>query len=200
MDLIIGFVLAILGIIAAALPRQLGDEFKAWVPWIIKRLVTRAAGKLPEEQRHRYQEEWLSHISEIPGEVGKLIAALGLLPAARWMSSEGTSSNHVFDTFAAGFWLVMCGALFVVTALLIKVEDGGPIFVRQEVKGRDGRSVPVFKFRTMTFSGPPRHTQVGELLRRFDLDVLPALITVLRGDLAFRDLKQIIARLDRDKD
>jgi hypothetical protein len=74
------------GVLGAALSRQCGDEFKAWVPWIVKLFLQRAIERLPENQRERYEEEWRSHLDQVPGEIGKLIVAIGLLSAARKMS------------------------------------------------------------------------------------------------------------------
>lgn len=60
------------------LSRQLTDEFKAWTPWLVQRLVLFAALRMPKAQQERYAEEWSSFVDEIPGEVGKILAALGL--------------------------------------------------------------------------------------------------------------------------
>jgi hypothetical protein len=78
----------ILGVVTAALSRLLADECKAWVPWLTKWFVRRAAAGLPENQRERYKEEWESHIDEIPGDIGKIVTALGFVMAAKKMSSE----------------------------------------------------------------------------------------------------------------
>jgi hypothetical protein len=83
--------LAVLGIFGAAASRQLTDEFKAWTPWLIDRLVRRAVRQLPENQRERFSEEWHSHVTEVPGDVGKLIVAFGFLSASWKM---GGSDNH----------------------------------------------------------------------------------------------------------
>src|ERR1700751_4821393 len=101
MELILGVILGVLGIIAAAVSRQLTDEFKAWTPWITRRLIRRAARRLPDEQRDRFEEEWLSHLNEIPGEVGKVIAALGFVRASRRMSPGVTAIKRVSDIAAA---------------------------------------------------------------------------------------------------
>ena len=111
MELIIGFGLGVLGIIAAAASRQLADEFKAWTPWIIERLVKHAVRTLPEAWRDRFEEEWLSHIRETPGEVGKIMAAFGFLFAARQMSSPIIFPKRCLDVVAA------LATLFVVAPL-----------------------------------------------------------------------------------
>ena len=87
---------------------------------------------------------------------------------------------------------VPCGII----ALLIKWTSQGPVFYRQERMGLDGRPFWVYKFRSMKedaeeVTGPiwardddPRCTTVGRLLRRWDLDELPQIWNVLRGDMS----------------
>lgn len=75
-------------ILGAAFSRQLSDEFKAWTPWLVERIVMFAARKLPEDHRARYSEEWSSHVGEIPGQIGKVLTALGFYWAAISLNSE----------------------------------------------------------------------------------------------------------------
>src|SRR6185503_17965763 len=87
---------------------------------------------------------------------------------------------------------VPCGII----ALLIKWTSQGPVFYRQERMGLDGRPFWVYKFRSMKedaeeVTGPiwardddPRCTSVGRLLRRWDLDELPQIWNVLKGDMS----------------
>lgn len=74
-----------MALIATFLSRLLADEFKAWNPHIVQHLIQYAVSRLPEGQRSRYEEEWASHINEIPGEIGKLFTATGFLFATRRM-------------------------------------------------------------------------------------------------------------------
>ena len=81
-------------------------------------------------------------------------------------------------------------------ALLIWLEDQGPIFYRQERMGLDGKPFMILKFRTMRVnaeatSGPvwaikddPRRTRVGRFLRGWSLDELPQIWNVLMGDMS----------------
>jgi Undecaprenyl-phosphate glucose phosphotransferase len=81
-------------------------------------------------------------------------------------------------------------------ALLIWLEDRGPIFYRQERMGLDGKPFLIVKFRSMRVdaevsSGPvwavrddPRRTRVGSFLRRTSLDELPQIWNVLMGDMS----------------
>jgi hypothetical protein len=83
-----GKLLILCSIFTAAFSRQLVDEFKAWTPWMIGRLITFAVRRLPKDRRERYYEEWQSHVAEIPGEVGKIFTALSFSFAAFKMNSE----------------------------------------------------------------------------------------------------------------
>jgi hypothetical protein len=194
MELIIGLGLAVLGIIAAAASRQLADEFKAWTPWIIERLIKRAVRKLPEDWRDRFEEEWLSHIHETPGEVGKLMAALGFLFAARQMSSPIIIPRRFLDILAALVSLFFVGPLLLWIAIAIKVEDGGPIFVAGAIRGPNGRQ-SFSQFRTISLGATAGHTRVGRFIRSVGLDKLPGLINVLRGEATFRSDRERFALL-----
>jgi Undecaprenyl-phosphate glucose phosphotransferase len=84
----------------------------------------------------------------------------------------------------------------VLIGLIVKLSSRGPVFYRQERMGLDGRAFTVYKFRSMpedaeTHSGPvwardddPRCTPFGRLLRRTDLDELPQIWNVLKGDMS----------------
>lgn len=86
--------------------------------------------------------------------------------------------------------------VFLILALLIKREDGGPIFYRGVRVGRFKKPFRIFKFRTMVvhadkMGGPstanddPRITRVGKFLRKYKLDELPQLMNVLKGQMSF---------------
>jgi len=104
--------------------------------------------------------------------------------------------KRAFDIGGAGFLLLAAGWLFPVIAWFIKREDRGPVFFSQVRTGMDGRSFRLYKFRSMsvdasadgeahwTRTKDPRVTRVGSLLRRTNLDELPQLFNVLRGDMS----------------
>src|SRR2546427_3852520 len=94
----------------------------------------------------------------------------------------------------AGAGLVVLAPLLAVVAVLVKTEDGGSVFFRQERVGYRGRTFRIWKFRTMvpdagaqglplTVGGDSRVTRIGAWLRRLKLDELPQLFNVLVGDM-----------------
>jgi Undecaprenyl-phosphate glucose phosphotransferase len=88
---------------------------------------------------------------------------------------------------ALPFWLI---------AALVKLTSRGDVFYRQERMGLDGKPFMIYKFRSMfddaeaetgpvwTVEGDSRRTPVGKLLRRSNIDELPQLWNVLKGDMA----------------
>jgi lipopolysaccharide/colanic/teichoic acid biosynthesis glycosyltransferase len=103
--------------------------------------------------------------------------------------------KRVFDFIFSALGLVILFPIFIIIALLIKIEDGGPVLFIQERIGYRGRPFFMYKFRTMvvdadkkgnllTVGGDPRITKSGRLLRKFKLDELPQLINVLKGEMS----------------
>ena len=95
MALITGSGLFIVSVLTAALSRTVAEEIEAWSPSIIRGLIKLAVGWLPENQRERFEEEWQSHVSEVPGKVGKLLVAAGFLIAAHNMALTGRRNQVV---------------------------------------------------------------------------------------------------------
>jgi Undecaprenyl-phosphate glucose phosphotransferase len=99
-----------------------------------------------------------------------------------------------FDLVAAGTMLLLAAPILPVIAWLVRREDGGPVLFAQERTGLDGRSFRLFKFRSMrveaendrswTRANDDRVTRIGRFLRRTNLDELPQLINVLKGDMS----------------
>jgi lipopolysaccharide/colanic/teichoic acid biosynthesis glycosyltransferase len=92
--------------------------------------------------------------------------------------------------------LLPLGPLLLAIALLIKLDDGGPVFYRGVRVGRRGVAFRIYKFRTMVVNadrlgGPstsdddPRITRAGRWLRRSKLDELPQLLNVVKGEMSF---------------
>jgi Undecaprenyl-phosphate glucose phosphotransferase len=127
--------------------------------------------------------------------------------------------KRVFDIAVASLGLVVLAPLFAVVAILIRLEGAGPVFFLQKRYGFNQQPFQIIKFRTMTTledddavrqvtRGDQRVTRVGRWLRRWNIDELPQLVNVLRGDMSLvgprphalahnREYEQKIARYAR---
>lgn len=204
-----GYIIAVL---FNCLGKLFADEFKAWLPWITERVVRGAVSILPTDQQVRYGEEWRSDLNEIPGELSRFFWALDLIRAA-----YKVSNNHVFrglfDRLAALLILSLCGPMFLVIALLIKLTSPGPAMSIRVMK----YGGHVFKFRSFRISsydlarfgpyavlhGHPRMTPmthgeevqlrrifrdrsvtlIGRFLIHTEIYLLPHLLNVLYGHI-----------------
>lgn len=112
----------------------------------------------------------------------------------------------LFDRTAAALVLILLAPLFAAIAVIIRLDDRGPVFFRQTRIGLDGQPFRLYKFRTMVVDAEqrkaeldalnegsgvlfkmrrdPRVTKAGLCLRRWSLDELPQLLNVLLGDMS----------------
>lgn len=92
--------------------------------------------------------------------------------------------------------LILLSPLFIVVAILIKIESKGPVFFKQERIGKNNENFTIYKFRSMRTDTPDvaTHllenpdifiTKIGGFLRKTSLDELPQLINILKGDMLF---------------
>jgi lipopolysaccharide/colanic/teichoic acid biosynthesis glycosyltransferase len=108
-----------------------------------------------------------------------------------------SATKRVFDVGLAGAGLGLSWPLWLVIAVLVKLDDGGPVFYAQPRVGRGGVPFSSLKFRSMRADadarfGPrqataadARVTRVGRVLRATAMDELPQLWNILRGDMSF---------------
>ena len=102
-----------------------------------------------------------------------------------------------FDLVCSGAILLATFPVMMITALLIYIEDRGPIFYQQERVGKDGHSFNVLKFRSMGIhaekggkpqwaaQNDPRVTRVGNFIRKTRIDELPQILNVFKGEMSF---------------
>ncbi len=99
----------------------------------------------------------------------------------------------LFDRTAAALGIVLCAALLVAIALMVRIKCGPQILFTQVRPGRNGRPFRVYKFRTMTdvhddrnqlLPDEKRLTPFGRWLRSTSLDELPELWNVVRGEMS----------------
>lgn len=105
-------------------------------------------------------------------------------------------SKRALDVGLAGIGLLLSSPLWAVLAAAIKLEDGGPVFYRQERVGQGGSTFDALKFRSMipdaesgralqATANDPRVTRVGRVMRATALDELPQLWNIFVGDMSF---------------
>jgi lipopolysaccharide/colanic/teichoic acid biosynthesis glycosyltransferase len=109
----------------------------------------------------------------------------------------GAMLKRGFDMALSGAGLIASAPLWALFAAAIRIEDGGPVFFRQERTGIGGRSFMAIKFRSMrpdaeagvgaiqASEHDPRVTRVGRFLRATAMDELPQLWNIFRGDMSF---------------
>jgi exopolysaccharide biosynthesis polyprenyl glycosylphosphotransferase len=128
------------------------------------------------------------------------------LPTMR-LSRTARVMKRAVDIIGAGLGLLVLSPLLLTVATIIKLDSRGPVFFRQQRRGREGSTFRIVKFRTMREDaesqrieladanemggGPlfkiksdPRITRVGGILRKLSIDELPQLLNVLAGDMS----------------
>lgn len=98
-----------------------------------------------------------------------------------------------FDFTSALLLLIVISPIFLLLALLVKINLGSPIFFHQIRSGKDMKSFGMTKFRTMTnakdtngnlLPDKERQTRFGKMLRSTSLDELPELINIIKGEMS----------------
>lgn len=117
--------------------------------------------------------------------------------------------KRTFDIVASGIGLVLLSPFFLIVAALIKLEDRGPVFFRQDRVGRDSKPFKMWKFRSMMvdaearlaglkahqsgdagnemmfkMQNDPRVTRLGRFIRRTSIDELSQLMNVFVGEMS----------------
>lgn len=104
--------------------------------------------------------------------------------------------KRIFDILFAAAGLIILLPVFIIVAVIVKLDSKGPVIYKQSRVGKGNRDFELFKFRSMkpdsdvsgllTVGGrDPRITGSGYYLRKFKLDELPQLINVLNGEMSF---------------
>jgi lipopolysaccharide/colanic/teichoic acid biosynthesis glycosyltransferase len=192
-------------------------ELIAWCHPLQKWLIRRVAAPLPRQHRDRYIEEWYRELEEIPdGPVTRVLWILSLLlrrgSVARALGVPRTVVGftgvlkRLIDIVVAAVGLVTVFPLMLCIAAVIKLQDGGPVIIRQSRLGLDGKPFVMVRFRSMIVDAEarevvliepkeylalrrwlgydPRITRFGKFLRNFALDELPNLINVVTGSMS----------------
>lgn len=147
--------------------------------------------------------------ANITGElVDQNVVAMGVLGARRIndtgslvvsagpLGMRGRAAKRAMDLAIAGSAVLFLAPLLLSIALLVYLEDRGPVFFKQQRQGRNNRLFWIYKFRSMRVAqldsagarsaskDDDRITRVGRFIRRTSIDELPQLLNVLRGDMS----------------
>lgn len=114
--------------------------------------------------------------------------------------------KRLLDILISLLGIILTCPIALVVSLLIKFEDGGPVFFTQTRIGKNGKRFSIFKFRSMVLNADekkeelmdlnevegamfkiaddPRITKIGKFIRKHSIDELPQLINVVKGDMS----------------
>jgi hypothetical protein len=180
-------------LLLAVVNKLLADEAKDWLPFLAKRIKATAVKRLPPEVRERYSEEWETDLSEIPGSIGKLIYSIGFISAASGIGRAFQNANGIpktppwmrgIDILASFLALSLVAPWLIIVCALIRFESPGPVFIRILRVRDDGKCFWAWSLRTMTFRSL-KVTRTGRILRKYQLQEIPRLFNILRGELTF---------------
>lgn len=141
------------------------------------------------------------------------------------ISTKGFSSyiffKRCFDITGAILGFILLMPLFIVLAILVKVDSKGPVFFSHKRIGKNGKTIGVYKFRSMVsnsqevfnnftkeqkaefeknfkLDNDPRITKIGGFLRKTSLDELPQLLNIIKGDMSIVGPRPIVkAEIDK---
>lgn len=114
--------------------------------------------------------------------------------SVKGLTFEQRIIKRAMDLAASLLGLIIASPIMLITALAIKLEDGGPVFYQQPRVTYAGRVFSVLKFRSMRVQDGSIHrsvskdddriTKVGHVIRKFRIDELPQLINILKSDMS----------------
>jgi Undecaprenyl-phosphate glucose phosphotransferase len=171
------------------------DSIFVVVPWSKTALIERCvdAFMTVPASIHLAPERVLDRFGDVAiSKIGRM-ASLELTRPP--LSTVEILEKRLFDVAAATFGLVLLAPLFLVVAILIKLDGKGPVFFLQRRYGFNQKPFRIVKFRSMrtlddgavvrqATVGDPRITKIGAFLRRTNIDELPQLLNVLKGDMS----------------
>lgn len=123
--------------------------------------------------------------------------------------------KRLMDILLCSVTLLVLSPVMIITAIIIKVTDGGTVFYRQKRLTKNGRTFEVLKFRSMrmdaekdgvarlsTGEKDDRITPIGHVIRKVRIDELPQLLNILKGDMSIvgprPERPEIAAQYEKD--
>ncbi len=117
------------------------------------------------------------------------------LPKRGSVSAVGDAAKRLLDVVLAGLAIVLLAPVFLLLAVLIRLDSPGPVIFRQQRRGLNGKPFDILKFRSMHVlengsdvrqvrRDDDRVTRLGRIIRATSLDELPQFFNVLRGEMS----------------
>ena len=108
---------------------------------------------------------------------------------------DSIAAKRMLDIALAGLLAVLLSPLLALVSLAVALDSGGPVLFCQKRTGLNGKTFPIFKFRSMhvledgaevvqASKNDARVTRVGRVIRKLSLDELPQLVNVIAGDMS----------------
>lgn len=162
---------------------------------------------IPDEQRNKYLKFCFERsirayiapkVSDIiirGGDDIRLFDTPLLLCRNYGLTSEQQIAKRLFDIVFSITAIILASPLMAVSAIAVKLCDGGSVFYKQKRLTVNGKEFYVYKFRSMVANAEKdgiklasehdsRITPVGNILRKFRIDELPQLVNILKGDMS----------------
>lgn len=125
------------------------------------------------------------------------------------------SVKRVFDLVISTIGLIILSPIFLILAIIVKLDSKGPVFFAHTRYGKNGKKFKMYKFRTMyenaqdmindftpeqmkewkenfKLQDDPRITKAGKFLRKTSLDELPQIVNIIKGDLSIIGPRPVI--------
>ena len=146
------------------------------------------------EQSFRFDEETYENVT-----------AIDLSNVANKASALYSISKRTMDIVSSLVGLILLSPLFLLVAILIKLDSKGPIIFKQIRIGKDSKPFYIYKFRSMKIDAPNLSTEefinasdfttkVGKFIRKTSIDELPQLVNILKGDMSIVGPRPVIER------
>ena len=114
-------------------------------------------------------------------------------------------SKRTMDIVSSLVGLILLSPLFLLVAILIKLDSKGPIIFKQIRIGKNSKPFYIYKFRSMKIDAPNLSTEefinasdfttkVGKFIRKTSIDELPQLVNILKGDMSKVGPRPVIER------
>ena len=146
------------------------------------------------EESFRFDEETYENVT-----------AIDLSNVVNKASALYSISKRTMDIVSSFVGLILLSPLFLLVAILIKLDSKGPIIFKQIRIGKNSKPFYIYKFRSMKIDAPNLSTEefinasdfttkVGKFIRKTSIDELPQLVNILKGDMSIVGPRPVIER------